>query len=181
MACVSTAVISLLLGFLIGFIFTKKCSSKDQSLKCGHANLEALMLERYVVILFVQYIISTTTTKSLWSSYVKPQYDDLTFCLFCRSSKDPNSIYESPYTTHTPSMTTKNNLLSNHPVKTDLQKNNLSVNSNTGTLGKCKKIYIWDDTWEMSVSAIEIVSLQAPQDYARILLILFILERWKKF
>ena len=41
-------------------------------------------------------------------------------------------------------MTTKNNLLSNHPVKTDTQKNNLSVSSNTGTgtLGKCKKIYI---------------------------------------
>jgi len=103
-ACVSTAIISILVGFLAGFIITKKCSGKDQSLKCGHANLEALMLER--------------------------------------SSKDPNSIYESPYTTHTPSMTTKNNLLSNHPVKTDTQKNNLSVNSNTGTLGKCKKIYI---------------------------------------
>lgn len=103
-ACLSTAIVSILLGFLAGFVITKKCSSKDQSLKCGHANLEALMLER--------------------------------------SSKDPNSIYESPYTTHTPSMTTKNNLLSNHPVKTDVQKNNLSVNSNTGTLGKCKKIYI---------------------------------------
>lgn len=102
-AIVSTAVISILVGFLAGFVFTKKCSSKDQSLKCGHANLEALMLER--------------------------------------SSKDPNSIYESPYTTHTPSMTTKNNLLSNQPVKTDTQKNNLSVGS-TGTLGKCKKIYI---------------------------------------
>ena len=47
-AIVSTAVISILVGFLAGFVFTKKCSSKDQSLKCGHANLEALMLERYV-------------------------------------------------------------------------------------------------------------------------------------
>merc|ERR1712045_846651 len=107
-ACAATALISLLVGFLGGFLFTKKCGSKDPSLKCGHAYLEAQMLER--------------------------------------STKDPNSIYESPYTTHTPSMTTKNNLLSNHPVKSDTQKNNLTVNStvnsNTGTLGKCKKIYI---------------------------------------
>ena len=49
-ACLSTAIVSLLLGFLAGFVITKKCSSKDQSLKCGHANLEALMLERYVNI-----------------------------------------------------------------------------------------------------------------------------------
>ena len=62
--------------------------------------------------------------------------------IICRS-KDPNSIYESPYTLHTPSMTTKNNLLSNHPVKSDTQKNNLTtVNTNNGTLGKCKKVYI---------------------------------------
>ena len=48
-ACAASALISLLVGFLGGFLFTKKCSAKDQSLKCGHANLEALMLERYVV------------------------------------------------------------------------------------------------------------------------------------
>merc|ERR1712025_1556698 len=56
-----------------------------------------------------------------------------------RSTKDPNSLYESPYTTHTPSVTTKNNLLSNHPVKSDTTKNNLSV-TNNGTLGLCKTI-----------------------------------------
>ena len=60
---------------------------------------------------------------------------------FSRSTKDPGSLYESPYTTHTPSVTTKNNLLSNHPVKSDTQMNNLSV-TNNGTLGKCKKVYI---------------------------------------
>jgi len=103
-ACAASAFISLLVGFLGGFLFTKKCASKDPSLKCGHAYLEAQMLER--------------------------------------STKDPSSIYESPYTTHTPSMTTKNNLLSNHPVKSDTQKNNLSVTTNNGTLGKCKKVYI---------------------------------------
>lgn len=103
-ACAASALISLLVGFLGGFLFTKKCSAKDQSLKCGHTYLEARMLER--------------------------------------STKDPQSIYESPYTTHTPSMTTKNNLLSNHPVKSDTQKNNLTVTTNNGTLGKCKKVYI---------------------------------------
>jgi len=103
-ACVASALISLLLGFLGGFLFTKKCSSQDLGPRCAHSYLEAQILER--------------------------------------STKDPNSIYESPYTTHTPSMTTKNNLLSNLPVKSDTQKNNLTINSNTGTLGKCKKIYI---------------------------------------
>ena len=45
-ACAASAIISLLAGFLIGFLFTKKCSSNDPSLKCGHAYLEAQMLER---------------------------------------------------------------------------------------------------------------------------------------
>jgi len=102
-ACASSALIALLVGFLAGFFFSRNCGSKDPSLKCGHAYLEAQMLER--------------------------------------STKDPNSLYESPYTTHTPSTTTKNNLLSNHPVKSDTQKTNLSV-TNNGTLGKCKKVYI---------------------------------------
>lgn len=45
-ACAASAFISLLVGFLGGFLFTKKCASKDPSLKCGHAYLEAQMLER---------------------------------------------------------------------------------------------------------------------------------------
>lgn len=88
---------------------------------------------------------------------------------FCRSTKDPNSIYESPYTTHTPSMTTKNNLLNNLPIKTDTQKNNLTMNSNTGTLGKCKKIYIWRrmDTklcnfWELIVNVFPLFASHGP-------------------
>ena len=48
-ACAASALISLLVGFLGGFLFTKKCSAKDQRLKCGHTYLEARMLERYVV------------------------------------------------------------------------------------------------------------------------------------
>ena len=69
-------------------------------------------------------------------------YNSMLILFICRS-KDPNSIYESPYTIHTPSMTTKNNLLSNHPVKSDTHKSsNLTVSPNNGTLGKCKKVYI---------------------------------------
>ena len=67
-----------------------------------------------------------------------------------RSNKEPaSSLYETAYTTcNSPggmsvTSTTKNNLLSNQPVKSDTMKKNLSVNkSSGGTLGKCKKVYI---------------------------------------
>jgi hypothetical protein len=120
-ACASSALIALLVGFLAGFFFSRNCGSKDPSLKCGHAYLEAQMLERCVLDIIVA---------------ISNVYNSIS-----RSTKDPGSLYESPYTTHTPSVTTKNNLLSNHPVKSDTQKNNLSV-TNNGTLGKCKKVYI---------------------------------------
>ena len=45
-ACVASALISLLLGFLGGFLFTKKCSSQDLGPRCGHSYLEAQILER---------------------------------------------------------------------------------------------------------------------------------------
>ena len=61
---------------------------------------------------------------------------------FLRSGKDKGGFLDSGYNT-TSSSTTKNNLLSNVPVKSDTQKNNLSITKNTGgVLGKCKKIYL---------------------------------------
>ena len=45
-ACAASALISLLLGFLGGFLFTKKCFSQDLGPRCGHPYLEAQILER---------------------------------------------------------------------------------------------------------------------------------------
>ena len=56
-----------------------------------------------------------------------------------RSAKDKGGFLDSGY--NTTSSTTKNNLLINVPVKSDTQKNNLSITKN-GVLGKCKKIYL---------------------------------------
>ena len=58
---------------------------------------------------------------------------------FLRSGKDKAGFLDSGY--NTSSSTTKNNLLSNVPVKSDTQKNNISITKN-GVLGKCKKIYL---------------------------------------
>ena len=41
LACSSTAIIALLLGFLTGYFFSRKCQKKESYLKCGHAYLEA--------------------------------------------------------------------------------------------------------------------------------------------
>jgi len=111
-AVTSSAVLALLLGFLVGFLFSRWCQRKDSNPKCSHAYLEAQILER--------------------------------------SNKEPSSsIYETAYTNcNSPgglsvTSTTKNNLLSNQPVKSDTTKKNLSVNNSSGgTLGKCKKVYI---------------------------------------
>ena len=41
LACSSTAIIAVLLGFLSGYLFSRKCQQKESYLKCGHAYLEA--------------------------------------------------------------------------------------------------------------------------------------------
>jgi len=58
---------------------------------------------------------------------------------FLRPGKDKGGFLDSGY--NTSSSTTKNNLLINLPVKSDVQKNNISITKN-GVLGKCKKIYL---------------------------------------
>ena len=40
LACSSTAIIGVLLGFLSGYLFSRKCQKKESYLKCGHAYLE---------------------------------------------------------------------------------------------------------------------------------------------
>jgi hypothetical protein len=61
----------------------------------------------------------------------------------CRAEKEPH--YTEPNFTAaaatTGSLVTKNNLLSNIPLKTEILKNNISSVAN-GTLAKAKKIYI---------------------------------------
>jgi len=100
-ACTSAALVALLVGFLTGYLFSRKCHKKEPYLKCGHAYLEAQGVK--------------------WSA------------------KDKGGFLDSGY--NTTSSTTKNNLLINVPVKSDTQKNNLSITKN-GVLGKCKKIYL---------------------------------------
>jgi len=100
-ACTSAALVALLVGFLTGYLFSRKCHKTEPYLKCGHAYLEA--------------------QQAKWSS------------------KDKGGFLDSGY--NSTASTTKNNLLSNVPVKSDTQKNNLSITKN-GVLGKCKKIYL---------------------------------------
>ena len=75
----------------------------------------------------------------------------LTFTILYRAEKEPH--YTEPNfvlpavttaaTTHSmaASLMTKNNLLSNIPLKTEILKNNISSVAN-GTLAKAKKIYL---------------------------------------
>jgi len=100
-ACTTAGLVALLIGFLTGYLFSRKCHKKEPYLKCGHAYLEA--------------------QGAKWPG------------------KDKGGFLDSGY--NTSSSTTKNNLLINVPVKSDVQKNNLSITKN-GVLGKCKKIYL---------------------------------------
>jgi len=100
-ACTSAGLVALLIGFLTGYLFSRKCQKKEPYLKCGHAYLEAR----------------------------GPKW----------SAKDKGGFLDSGY--NSTASTTKNNLLRNVPVKSDIQKNNLAITKN-GVLGKCKKIYL---------------------------------------
>ena len=49
LACSSAAFIALLVGFLSGFILSKRCQQRESYLKCGHAYLEAHGVKWYVL------------------------------------------------------------------------------------------------------------------------------------
>jgi len=40
-ACTTAGLVALLIGFLTGYLFSRKCHKKEPYLKCGHAYLEA--------------------------------------------------------------------------------------------------------------------------------------------
>jgi len=107
-------------------------SEKTLTFACTSAALVALLVGFLTGYLFSQKCHKKEPYLKCGHAYLEAQGAKW-------SPKDKGGFLDSGY--NTTSSTTKNNLLINVPVKSDIQKNNLSITKN-GVLGKCKKIYL---------------------------------------
>lgn len=118
LSCLGCTVAALVVGSLLGYLTSRRYLDRNAYLKCGHAYLEA--------------------QAKLDRADKEPHYTEPNFVPPAATSA---SVAPTTATTNAVSLVTKNNLLSNIPLKTEILKNNLSSVAN-GTLAKAKKIYL---------------------------------------
>ena len=138
LACASSALLSLLAGFLAGYCFFKRCNpARGDKMNCGHAYLEAQVrkLETFYLLTHQRH---TVIEKIFNLDHLQMLERQAT-----KAMVESDLVYDPPYTTPAALATTKNNLLSNQPVVSkETMKTNLTVTNTGGTLGKCKKVYL---------------------------------------